>query len=209
MHLPSALYDAHPLWRTPKFWTVIDIEALQAPAPTTIRPAAVDSLTAPRVVTLGQIPAVVVRSATALRARPQTAVHFAWSSSDPQGVEHTDWSCGDGRRTSRRCRRAAAPGPVGQPGAVLFEQGVGLQEELAHDGGQSDLRRLPLAAELAVLRTQVRVATERRQGRHVEKPPHPRPAALDEAAALPGARLARDRRVTGQAGDRLGVEATE
>ena len=59
------------------------------------------------------------------------------------------------------------------------------QEELAHDGGQSDLRRLPLTAELAVLRTQVRVATDRRQ--HVEKPPH-----LDEAAALPGARLARE-----------------
>ena len=44
------------------------------------RPAAVDPLTAPRVVTLGQIPVVVVRSATALRARPQTDVHFAWSS---------------------------------------------------------------------------------------------------------------------------------
>ena len=44
------------------------------------RPAAVDPLTAPRVVTLGQIPVVVARSATALRARPQTDVHFAWSS---------------------------------------------------------------------------------------------------------------------------------
>ena len=54
--------------------------ASQAPAPTTVRPAAIDLLTAPRVVTLGQIPVVVVRSATALRARPQTDVHFAWSS---------------------------------------------------------------------------------------------------------------------------------
>ena len=100
LHLPSALHDAHPLWRTPKIWTVMDIEvvsqhanaadvttaqrgvplqALQARAPTTIRPAAVDPLTAPRVATFGQIPAVVVRSATALRARPQTDVHFAWS----------------------------------------------------------------------------------------------------------------------------------
>ena len=91
LHLPSALYDAHPLWRTQKIWTVIDIEvvsqhanaadvttaqrgvplqALQARAPTTIRPAAVDPLTAPRVATFGQIPVVVVRSATALRARP-------------------------------------------------------------------------------------------------------------------------------------------
>ena len=100
LHLPSALHDAQPLWRTQKIWTVIDIEvvsqhanaadvttaqrgvplqALQARAPTTIRPAAVDPLTAPRVATFGQIPAVVVRSATALRARPQTDVHFAWS----------------------------------------------------------------------------------------------------------------------------------
>ena len=38
----------------------------------TIRPAAIDPLTGPRVVTLGQIPVVVARSATALRARPQT-----------------------------------------------------------------------------------------------------------------------------------------
>ena len=100
LDMPSALHDAHPLWRTQKIWTVIDIEvvsqhanaadvttaqrgvplqALQARAPTTIRPAAVDPLTAPRVATFGQIPAVVVRSATALRARPQTDVHFAWS----------------------------------------------------------------------------------------------------------------------------------
>ena len=57
----------------------VPLQALQARAPTTIRPAAVDPLTAPRVATFGQIPAVVVRSATALRARPQTDVHFAWS----------------------------------------------------------------------------------------------------------------------------------
>ena len=58
LHLPSGLHDAHPLWRTPRIRTVIDIEvvsqhanaaadvttaqhgvplqALQAPAPTTI-----------------------------------------------------------------------------------------------------------------------------------------------------------------------------
>ena len=54
----------------------VPLQALQARAPTTIRPAAVDPLTAPRVATFGQIPAVVVRSATALRARPQTDVHF-------------------------------------------------------------------------------------------------------------------------------------
>ena len=98
---PCCQGSRHPLWRTPRIWTVIDIEvvsphanaadattaqrgvplqALQAPAPTTVRPAAIDLLTAPRVVTLGQIPVVVVRSATALRARPQTDVHFAWSS---------------------------------------------------------------------------------------------------------------------------------
>ena len=72
LHLPSALYDAHPLWRTQKIWTVIDIEvvsqhanaadvttaqrgvplqALQARAPTTIRPAVAGRFAAPRVVT--------------------------------------------------------------------------------------------------------------------------------------------------------------
>ena len=45
----------------------VPLRASQARAPTTIRPAAVDPLTAPRVATFGQIPAVVVRSATALR----------------------------------------------------------------------------------------------------------------------------------------------
>ena len=179
LHLPSALYDAHPLWRTQKIWTVIDIEvvshhanaadvttaqrgvplqASQARAPTTIRSAAVDPLTAPRVATFGQIPAVVVRSATALRARPQTDVHFAWSFAARNPTRKV-WSPRTGHAAMggalpAGAAAAAAPGPVGQPGAVLFEQGVGQQEELAHDGGQSDLRRFPLAAELTVLRTQ-------------------------------------------------------
>ena len=72
LHLRSALYDAHPLWRTPKIWTVIDIrvvsqhanavdvttaqrgvplQALQARAPTTIRPAVAGRFAAPCVVT--------------------------------------------------------------------------------------------------------------------------------------------------------------
>ena len=72
LHLPSALHDAHPLWRTPTIWTIIDIEvvsqhanaadattaqrrvplqALQARVPTTIRPAVAGRFAAPRVVT--------------------------------------------------------------------------------------------------------------------------------------------------------------
>ena len=168
----------------------VPLQALQARAPTTIRPAAVDPLTAPRVVTsrpnplpwscarlprYAQTPADgralhLVFCCFRKRFEP-TRVQFRSVLGARLHVEPTDWSCGDERRASRRRRRAAAPGPVGQPGAVLFEQGVGQQEELAHDGGQSDLRRLPQAAELAVLRTQARVATDRRQGRHVEKPP--------------------------------------
>ena len=234
LHMPSALYDAHPLWRTRRIWTVIDIEVVSQHASCCRR----DDGTAHR--STASVAGTGADDDPSSRRRPSHSssrsnvrsnsrrgralgyratrtsadgralrLVFCCSKSDPRGVEPTDWSRGDVRRTSRRCRRAAAPGPVWQPIAVLFEQGVGQQEELAHDGGQSDLRRFPLAAELAVLRTQVRVATDRRQGRHVEKPPHPRPAALDEAAALPGAGLARDRGETGQAGNRLGIEAAE
>ena len=55
------------------------MRALQARAPTTIRPAAVDPLTTPRVAACSHSP-VVARSATALRERRQTGVRFAWSS---------------------------------------------------------------------------------------------------------------------------------
>ena len=55
------------------------------------------------------------------------------------------------------------------------------------DGDHRDLPRLSLRDELTVLRAQVRVVTDRRQGRHIEQPP--RPAALDEAATLPRAGL--------------------
>ena len=63
--------------------------------------------------------------------------------------------------------------------------------------------------ELTILRAQVRVVTGRRQCRHVEQPPRPRPATLDDAAALPGAGLPSHGREACQAGDRLGVEAAE
>ena len=96
-------------------------------------------------------------------------------------------------------RRAVPPGPFGEPAAVLFEQCVGQQEELAHDGDHRDLPWLSLRDELTVLRAQVRVVTDRRQGRHIQKPTRPRPAALDEAATLPGTGLPRDGREACQA----------
>ena len=104
-------------------------------------------------------------------------------------------------------RRAVPPGPFREPAAVLVEQCVGQHEELAHDDDHRDLPRLSLRDELTILRAQVRVVTGRRQCRHVEQPP--RPAALDEAAALPGAGLPSNGREACQAGDRLGVEAAE
>ena len=65
---------------------------------------------------------------------------FCCSKSDPRGVEPTDWSCSDERRASRRCCRAAAPGPVGQPGPVLFLEGaVRRQRRL----GRPQMQRCP------------------------------------------------------------------
>ena len=103
----------------------VPLQALQAA--TTSRPAAVDPLTAPRVATFGQIPAVVVRSATA-PARPQTDVHFVvfcCSKSGPQGVEH-------GLVMRRGVLPAGAAACRDRSGNQerLFEQCVG-QEELA------------------------------------------------------------------------------
>ncbi len=99
--------------------------------------------------------------------------------------------------------------PLWLPSAVLFEQRVGEDEQLAHDGDQSDLSRFSLGDELPVLRPQVRIAAHCRHGRHVEDSPHLRPAGLDEASALPGAGLSRDGGEPREAGDRLGVESAE
>ena len=112
-------------------------------------------------------------------------------------------------RSGRDERRAGPPGPFRKPAAILFEPCVGQHEELAHDGDHRDLPRLSLRDELTVLRAQVRFVTDRRQGRHIEQPPRPRPAALDDAAALPGTGLPSHGREACQAGDRLGVEAAE
>ena len=48
--------------------------------------------------------------------------------------------------------RLSRPGRSGSPAAVLFEQGVGQQEELTHDGDHRDLPRLSLRDELTVFR---------------------------------------------------------
>ena len=112
-------------------------------------------------------------------------------------------------RSCRDERRAAPPGPFREPAAGRVEPCVGQREELAHDDDHRDLPRLSLRDELTILRAQVRVGTGRRQCRHVEQPPRPRPAALDEAAALPSAGLPSHGREVCQAGDRLGGEAAE
>ena len=112
-------------------------------------------------------------------------------------------------RSGRDERRAGPPGPFRKPAAVLVEPCVGQHEERAHDGDHRDLPRRSRRDALTILRAQVRVVTGRRQCRYVEQPPRPRPAALDEAAALPGAGLPSHGREACQTGDRLGVEAAE
>ena len=133
LHLPSALHDAHPLWRTQKIWTVIDIEVVSQHA------NAADVTTAQRGVPLQAFAGTGADDDPSSRRRPSHSssrsnvrsnsrrgralgyratrtpadgralrLVFCCSKSDPQGVEPTDWSCGDGRRTSRRCCRAGA-----------------------------------------------------------------------------------------------------
>ena len=59
----------------------------------------------------------------------------------------------------RRTDALSRPGRSGSQQRSLFEQCVGQQEELAHDGDHRDLPRLSLRDELTVLRAQVRVVT--------------------------------------------------
>ena len=81
-----------------------------------------------------------------------------------------------------RCQAAtngalSRPGRSGSPAAVLVEQCVGQHEERAHDDDHRDLPRRSLRDELTIRRAQVRVVPGRRQCRHVEQPPRPRPSA--------------------------------
>ena len=62
---------------------------LRARAPTTIRPAVLAPVSAPRVVTLRHSRRGRALGSTALRARPQTDVHFAWSSAVPNPTRTT------------------------------------------------------------------------------------------------------------------------
>jgi len=76
------------------------------------------------------------------------------------------------------------------PEAVLLDEDVGEDDELPHDGRDGDLGRLAGVAQRPVLRTEVGIAADRGNGGHVEQPPHLFPAALDEAASIPGSGLA-------------------
>ena len=103
---PSTRLDLHPGLRPANAnclkessrRTIVPVAHLQARAPTTIRPAVLDPISALRVATLPPSPSRCARSATALRARPQTAVRFAWSSAvrNPTRttLEPAEFSCG-------------------------------------------------------------------------------------------------------------------
>ena len=71
--------------------------------------------------------------------------------------------CHGDRLTAPRVA-AARPGRSGSPAAVLVEPCVGQHEERAPDADHRDLPRRSLRNELTVLRAQVRVVTDRRQG---------------------------------------------
>ena len=94
---------------------------------------------------------------------------------------------------------SAGPDRVRGPEAVLLDEDVGEDDEFPHDGREGDLGRLAGVAQRPVLPSEVGVAADRGHGGHVEQPPHLFPAALDEAASLPGPGLA----VTGASPARL------
>ena len=105
LHLPSALYDAHPLWRTPKIWTVHRHQGREPACERCRRDDGTARRSTASVAGTGADddpssrrrpfrspsrshvqppPLPVPRSATALRKRPRTDVRSAWSSASSE-----------------------------------------------------------------------------------------------------------------------------
>ena len=70
-----------------------------------------------------------------------------------------------------------------RPIAIFADQGIGEQDELSHNGGQSNLGGFSGGAQAAVEGLEIGVATDSGDGRHVKRASHMRAAAFD--AALP------------------------
>jgi hypothetical protein len=58
------------------------------------------------------------------------------------------------------------------PFSTTPQQGVRHDDELAHDGGQSDLLLLSRGDELRVLCLKIGIEAGGDEGRHVQRPPH-------------------------------------
>ena len=105
LHLPSALYDAHPPWRTPKIWTVHRHQGREPACERCRRDDGTARRSTASVAGTGADddpssrrrpfrspsrshvqppPLPVPRSATALRKRPRTDVRSAWSSASSE-----------------------------------------------------------------------------------------------------------------------------
>jgi hypothetical protein len=88
------------------------------------------------------------------------------------------------------------------PAAVCFEQGVGGDDEFAHDGGDGDLGWFSGGDELLVLCFEVWVEARSDECWHVECLPHVGATTSDEALAFPLSGLSRD---GGKTGERCGL----
>ena len=68
-------------------------------------------------------------------------------------------------------------GGDGRPDAVLSNEGVGQDDELAHDGDEGHLAGLAALAQPPVHLGQVGVPAQGGHRRHVQEPSRPRPSA--------------------------------
>ena len=98
---------------------------------------------------------------------------------------------------------------AGLPEAVLVDEKVCEEDELAHDGGEGELSRLSPCPEAFVDGLEVGVEAGGGEGGHVEGTAEVAPAAADSGLALPFSGLAGDRGDAGEAGDGGGLEGSD
>ena len=67
------------------------------------------------------------------------------------------------------CKRRGPRSAAGRPESILVQERVGQDDELAHDGGQGDFRRLSACSQVVVPAGQIRVVPDGSQGRAAMK----------------------------------------
>ena len=93
-----------------------------------------------------------------------------------------------------------------RPALIGFQQGVGCDNELSHDGGDGDLGGLSGGDELLVLGLEVGVISSGDEGRHVKGLSYVGASSSDEALTFPLTGLPRD---WGEAGERCSLLVLE